>query len=40
MPVEAHAPERERAVLVGAMYVLLAAALVGGLLATRHSGML
>lgn len=40
VPVEAHAPERERAVLVAAMYVLLAAALVGGLLATRHSGML
>jgi Zn-dependent protease len=40
VPVEAHAPERGRAVLVAAMYVLLAAALVGGLLATRHSGML
>ena len=40
VPVEAAAPERERAVIVGAMYVLLAAALVGGLLATRHSGMI
>ena len=40
VPVEALAPDRERAALVGAFYVLLAAALVGALLATRHSGML
>jgi len=40
VPVEALAPERERAVLVATLYVLLAAALVGGLLATRHSGTL
>ena len=40
VPVEALAPERDRALLIGAMYVLLAAALVGGMLATRHSGML
>jgi Zn-dependent protease len=40
VPMEALAPERERAVLVATLYVLLAAALVGGLLATRHSGML
>jgi Zn-dependent protease len=40
VPVEALAPERERAVLIATLYVALAAALVGGLLATRHSGML
>jgi Zn-dependent protease len=40
VPVEALAPERDRAVLIGTMYVVLAAALVGGLLATRHSGTL
>jgi Zn-dependent protease len=40
VPVEASAPERERAVLIAALYVLLAAALVGALLATRHSGRL
>jgi Zn-dependent protease len=40
VPVEAHAPERERAVLVAVAYVALAAALVGGMLATRHSGIL
>jgi Zn-dependent protease len=40
VPVQAYAPERERAVLIGSLYVLLAAALVGAMLATRHSGML
>jgi Zn-dependent protease len=40
VPVEAHAPERERAVLVAVGYVALAGALVGGMLATRHSGIL
>jgi Zn-dependent protease len=40
VPVQAEAPERDRAVLVAVLYGLLAAALVGGLLATRHSGML
>jgi hypothetical protein len=33
-------PDREHAALVIFLYVLLAAGLVGGLLATRHSGML
>ena len=36
----AMAPDREHANLITFLYVLLAAALVGGLLATRHSGML
>jgi Zn-dependent protease len=40
IPVEAMAPDREHANLITFLYVLLAAALVGGLLATRHSGML
>jgi hypothetical protein len=40
VPVEALPPDREHAVLIGTLYVLLAAALVGGMLATRHSGML
>ena len=40
VPVEALPPDREHAVLIGTLYFLLAAALVGGLLATRHSGML
>ena len=40
VPVEAVPPDREHADLVTVLYVLLAAALVGGLLATRHSGML
>jgi Zn-dependent protease len=40
IPVQAYAPDKERAVRLGTLYVLLAAALVGGLLATRHSGML
>jgi hypothetical protein len=33
-------PDPEHANLITFLYVLLAAALVGGLLATRHSGML
>jgi Zn-dependent protease len=40
IPVEAMPPDREHAGLVTVLYVLLAAGLVGGLLATRHSGML
>jgi Zn-dependent protease len=40
IPVEAVPPDREHANLVLFLYVLLAAALVAGLLATRHSGML
>jgi Zn-dependent protease len=40
VPMEALPPDRKRAVILGTLYVLLAAALVGGLLATRHSGML
>ncbi|HLY85409.1 MAG TPA: site-2 protease family protein [Gaiellaceae bacterium] len=40
IPVEAMQPDREHATLVTMLYALLAAALVGGLLATRHSGML
>ena len=40
IPVEAVPPDREHANLITFLYVLLAAALVGGLLATRHSGML
>jgi Zn-dependent protease len=40
VPVAAFAPERERAVLIGSLYAVLAAALVGAMLATRHSGML
>jgi Zn-dependent protease len=40
IPVEAVPPDREHAALVTTLYVLLAAALVGCLLATRHSGML
>ena len=40
VPVEALPPDRGRAVLIFALYALLALALVGGLLATRHSGML
>jgi Zn-dependent protease len=40
VPVQAYAPDRERAMQLATAYVLLAAALVGGLLATRHSGML
>jgi len=40
VPVEAVPPDREHAMLIAVLYGLLAAALVGGLLATRHSGML
>jgi Zn-dependent protease len=40
VPVQAYAPDRQRATRLAMLYVLLAAALVGGLLATRHSGML
>jgi Zn-dependent protease len=40
VPVEAMPPDREHANLVLLLYVLLGVALVGGLLATRHSGML
>jgi membrane-associated protease RseP (regulator of RpoE activity) len=40
IPVEAVPPDREHANLITVLYVLLAAALVAGLLATRHSGML
>lgn len=40
IPVEAMPPDREHASLIMFLYVLLAVALVGGLLATRHSGML
>jgi Zn-dependent protease len=40
IPVEAMPPDPEHANLITFLYVLLAAALVGGLLATRHSGML
>jgi Zn-dependent protease len=40
VPVEALPPDRAHAALVATLYFLLAAALVGGMLATRHSGML
>jgi Zn-dependent protease len=40
VPVEAVPPDREHANLITMLYVLLAAGLVAGLLATRHSGML
>jgi Zn-dependent protease len=40
VPVEAMPPDREHANLITMLYVLLAVGLVGGLLATRHSGML
>jgi membrane-associated protease RseP (regulator of RpoE activity) len=40
VPMEALAPDRGRATLIIIFYALLAAALVGGMLATRHSGML
>ena len=39
IPVEAVPPDPEHANLVIFLYVLLAAALVAGLLATRHSGI-
>jgi Zn-dependent protease len=37
VPVEASAPERNRAAQLGILYVVLAVALVGCVLATRHS---
>jgi Zn-dependent protease len=37
VPMEAYAPEQSRAVLIAALYVLLAAGLVACALATRHS---
>ena len=40
VPMEALAPDRGRATLILIFYALLAAALVGGMLATRRSGML
>ena len=40
VPVEAVPPDREHANLITFLYVALGAALVGGLLATRHSGMI
>lgn len=40
VPMEVLAPDRGRAALLVALYALLAAALVAGMLATRHSGML
>jgi Zn-dependent protease len=38
VPVEAHAPEHGRAVMVAALYVVVAAALVACVVATRDSG--
>jgi Zn-dependent protease len=40
VPVQAFAPDRVRAVAIAALYLGLAAALVAGMLATRHSGAL
>jgi len=40
VPVEALAPDRRRAAVIATLYAMLAGLLVGGLLATRHSGML
>jgi Zn-dependent protease len=40
VPVEAMPPDREHATLLAVLYGLVAALLVGALLATRHSGML
>lgn len=40
VPVEVFAPDRARALLIGGVYVLLAAALVLGMLATRPNGAL
>jgi Zn-dependent protease len=40
VPIEAVPPDREHANLVTVLYVVVAAGLVGGLLATRHSGMI
>jgi hypothetical protein len=38
VPVQAFAPDRTRALIIGALYVGLAAALIGGLLATNGPG--
>ena len=38
IPVEAHAPERTRAMQIATLYLLLAAGLVACVLATRHYG--
>lgn len=40
VPMEALPPDRRHAALAATLYVLLAVALVGGLLATRHTGAL
>jgi Zn-dependent protease len=40
VPMEALAPDRRRAAVIATLYAMLAGLLVGGLLATRHSGML
>jgi hypothetical protein len=40
VPMEALAPDRARALAIGGVYVLLAAALVLGMLATRPNGAL
>jgi Zn-dependent protease len=40
IPIEAVGPDREHAKLIAVLYGVVGAALVGGLLATRHSGML
>ena len=39
IPVEALPPDKERATLITVLYLVLAAALVAGLLATRHTAM-
>jgi len=39
VPVEAYAPERTRAVQIATLYGLIAAGLIAGFLATRHSGI-
>lgn len=38
VPVQAFAPDRTRALLIGLLYLGLAALLVGGMLATKHHG--
>jgi Zn-dependent protease len=40
VPMEALAPDRRRAAVIATLYAMLAGLLVGGMLATRHSGML
>jgi Zn-dependent protease len=37
VPVEAYAPERGRALQIAALYALLGAALIAGVLATQHA---